>query len=244
MRRDVSALIVFVLATSIAASANAQVTWSAGFKGGVDFAPFLGSDTKISESVFDENTGSTLTFDGDLDGSRTGFAGGGFATAHINEAFGVQLEVLYVQKGGKGDIAVTVDGVPAGTLKATVKLDYVEIPLLGVGSFKAGEKATIDLFAGPAVAFNVSAKEKDEFLGETDETDVSDAFKSTDFGLAFGGGVTIAAHPRANVVLEGRYTLGLIKIAESDADLKTSAFSIMAGVSFPIGAGGGSGGGS
>jgi hypothetical protein len=228
---------IVALLTLTASHASAQVTWDAGFKLGVNFANLRG-DTQISGTETGEG-GETISVSGDVDGYRTGFVGGGFATANITDAFGIRLELLYSQKGGKGDISVTVDGQPAGVLKNTVKLDYLEIPVLAVGSFPAGNKAKFNVFGGPAVAFNVSAKDKAEFLGEEEEVDIGEFTETTDFGIALGAGVTILAHERANVVIEGRYTIGLISVDKAGVDdLKNNAISIMVGMSFPIGAGG------
>ena len=71
-----------------------------------------------------------------------------------------------------------------------------------------------------------------------DEDDIKDDVKNIDFGLAFGGGVSL---PMGNktVFVEGRYSLGLTDInddSDPDADkIKTKGIQIMAGITFPLG---------
>ena len=86
------------------------------------------------------------------------------------------------------------------------------------------------VMAGPTFGYLLSAKQ--------DETDIKDDVKSIDFGLTFGGGVSL---PMGNntVFVEGRYTLGLSDINDDsgpDADkIKTKGIQIMAGITFSLG---------
>jgi hypothetical protein len=67
---------------------------------------------------------------------------------------GFRLEGLYVQKGAKADEEIT----PGNTVEVTSKLDYIEFPILFVYTFPAGETLDFNLFAGPTLGFNISAK--------------------------------------------------------------------------------------
>ena len=165
--------------------AAAQVRWEAGFKGGVGLGKLTG-DTGFSVSFTDGV--DTFAFSGDISDYRTGFVGGGFATGNFSDAFGIRLEVLYAQKGGTGSVVVTFNGAPAGSADITFKLDYLEIPILGVASFPAGSATKMNVLGGPVVAFNTSAKLKAESQGQSNEQDISDV-ESTDFGFAVGAGV-------------------------------------------------------
>ena len=232
--RALIAAIVGLMLYLAAGPAAAQVTWEVGFKGGVDLGKLTG-DTGFSASFTDGF--NTLDFDGDISDFRTGFAGGGFATARISDAFGIRFEVLYAQKGGKGSVNMTFNGTPAGTADITFKLDYVEIPVLAVGSFPAGNSARMNVFGGPSIAFKTGAKVKTEFQGQSDEQDAGDTTETTDFGFAAGAGVAIAASPTMSLVIDGRYTFGLSKVFKSGEDLKNGGLALMAGLSFPLGGG-------
>jgi hypothetical protein len=230
MKRIVA--LVCIVCLSVALPAAAQVTWEAGVKGGVGMGKMTG-DVESTESD------GTVTVTQNIDSYRTGFSGGGFATAKITKDFGVRLEALYSQKGGKGDFSVD-DGTNVVTGDATFKFDYFELPLLAVGTFAAGTKTMIEVFGGPVFGFNTGANLLLEAEGQSDETDISDSVNSTDFGATVGAGLVILAHPKANVVIDGRYTFGLTNVAKDapeDFDLKNSDIVFMAGVSFPIGSG-------
>jgi opacity protein-like surface antigen len=231
------ALVVAVaglLVCLIAGSAAAQVTWETGFKGGLGFGKLRG-DTQVAEVV--DPGPPVIALSGDLNGFRTGFAGGAFVTARITEAFGIRLEALYAQKGGKGTVTVTQDGSPVGTATFTFKLDYFEVPVLAVGSFPAGAKAKVNVFGGPAVAFKARANVRAEAQGVSDQQDIGDSVESTDFGIAAGAGVSFAASERTNIVIDGRYTLGLSKVDKGGTDLKNGGLVFLAGLSFPLGGG-------
>lgn len=217
-----------------AGSAAAQVTWEAGFKGGLGLGKLRG-DTQVAEVV--DPGPPVIALSGDLKDFRTGFAGGAFATAKITEAFGIRIEALYAQRGGKGTVTVTQDGSPVGTANITFKLDYFEVPMLAVGTFPAGVKAKVNVFGGPAVAFKARGKVRAEAAGVSDEQDIGDSVESTDFGIAAGAGVSFAASEGTNLVIDGRYTLGLSKVDKGGTDLKNSGLSFLAGFSFPLGGG-------
>lgn len=154
---------------------------------------------------------------------KIGAAGGAFVTAHINEMLGVRLEVLYVQKGTEFEDSV---GTTVETLK--LKLDYIEIPLLAVAQFEAAEKMMVNVYAGPALGILASAKAEDE--------DIKDFTKSMDFGITGGAGFTYAMEA-FSILLEARYTLGLMTVDDTEAeeDVKNGNFSIMGGFSIPFG---------
>jgi hypothetical protein len=194
-----------ILALLPLSNAAAQLKWEAGVKGGVSMANLYGSDV--------DNTSI-----------KYGAAGGAFVTAQITEMFGVQLEGLYMQKGAKYDDTDSTGAAITGKLK----LDYIEIPLLAVASFKAAEKVMINVYAGPALGILASAKDED--------VDIKDYVKSTDFGATFGAGFTYDVET-VKIVVEGRYTLGLVKIDDTDAkeDIKNGNFAIMGGFSIPFG---------
>jgi hypothetical protein len=213
--------------------AVAQASWEFGLKAGVSAAKLSGDDTKYSYEVDADNYEK-----GEFTDMKLGFVGGAFATAHVNKQFGVRLEALYFQKGGEGT-AEGKDGGVAFTADQTITLDYFEIPLLAVLSFPAGTSGTFDIFAGPAIAFNVTAKSKYEWTrgGEsgTEEADLEDV-KGTDFGGVLGVGFTLGMDSM-NLFADARWEMGFTTIddSEAEADIKNNAFAFMIGVGFPLG---------
>jgi opacity protein-like surface antigen len=190
-------------------TAAGQTTVTVGPMAGVSLARLHGSDV-----------GSQKT--------RTGFAGGGFLEFGLNRNAAVELQALYVQKGAKANIP-GIDG--------TLKLDYVEIPLLlkGVYVREGSTRIAPNVFVGPAVAFQTTCKVRASSGGTTAEETCDNLganFKSTDFSVVFGAGVDIGP-----VAVQGRYDLGLTKVEDETpaADVKTSAWIFTAGFRLPIG---------
>ena len=173
-----------------------------GLKAGLNLASLEGDD------VFEE---AALK-------SRTGFSGGIFVGIPVTPNFLIQPEVLYSQKGAK---------LEAAGEEATVKIDYIEVPVLFKGRFGSGG-AKPSVFAGPAVGFKVTGKT--EFQGE--EEDIED-LKSTDFGIVFGAGLDLAAGS-GSFILDVRYTLGLTTLDDSDEpdDVKNGVWSFSVGYAF------------
>lgn len=169
----------------------------------------------------------------DILDSRVGFIGGAFLTYNLNRQFALQPEILYVNKGSQKTLFI---------FTAYWDIDYLEIPVLL--KFDLDPEGAIHplLFAGPALDILLSSE-----IGALSYTyDVSDAMKSVDFSIAFGGGFDYK-----HFVFDVRYTLGLAntidaakvnKITgaepgdyfylEGDPDVKNRNFSFMIGVRF------------
>lgn len=169
---------------------------------------------------------ANVSFDPDPDGvdisNRTGFGIGGVLSFGLGETLALQLEPMFLQKGAKA----TGQGITGET---ELKASYIEVPAMLKFAFGSGEIKPY-VMAGPTIGYLLSAKQ--------DETDIKDDVKSIDFGLTFGGGVSL---PMGNntVFVEGRYSLGLTDInddSDPNADkIKTKGIQIMAGITFPLG---------
>jgi hypothetical protein len=180
----------------------AQLEW--GVKGGLSIA----------------NTSLEGDEDDDLS-SRTGFAAGAYFNYPLTARFGIQPEVLYVQKGAR----LSEDG-----FEFKLNLDYIEIPILFVAKFaEAGRGVRPFVGVGPSIGFNTTAKEIEEFEGVTDEDDIEE-ISSTDFGLVFTGGVQFNRFG-----VEVRYNLGLMDVEGEDDDFTAKTRSFMILFSYAIG---------
>jgi hypothetical protein len=153
--------------------------------------------------------------------SRTGFVGGAFAQFGLGSPLFLQPEVLYSSKGSEASDEIE---------DFTLSLDYLEVPILVGAAFPIENSAVKPMiFAGPSVGFLLSC--------DSDGSDCKDEAKSVDFGLVFGGGIQFALE-NLNLILDGRYNLGLTNIddtGEADISLKNRAWQFMAGVGFPVG---------
>jgi opacity protein-like surface antigen len=149
--------------------------------------------------------------------SRPGFVAGVFVRHDLRDRFGVQVEGLYTQKGAKLDeFGVDID----------LRIDYLEIPVLARVGIQASDEASVHFVAGPAFAFKVHDTLEVEDIGFGFD-DI--AMKSWDAGIAIGGGVTFR-----NLVVDVRYTIGLVNINDDDVaedllDVKNRALSFTVG---------------
>ncbi len=198
---------LLVLATAVAASA--QIT--AGVKGGLNLA-------NMSFDV--PNPGTTPTI-------RTGAAIGGFVGLPVSPAIAIQPEVLFAMKGTNGDV-----GVPG--VEDSLRLTYLDVPVLLRLIVPTTAKAAPFVYAGPTFGFPMSAKETVKVAsGMTDERDFESDLKSLEVGIAFGGGVQFR-----RLSIEARFTQGLTNIltaAASDngtATVKNRVIAILAGFKF------------
>jgi hypothetical protein len=195
-----------------------------GVKGGVNIA-------SLSTADFGGFIPDFGTVTGDLDGTRTGLVVGGFASFSLGEMFFLQPEVLYSQKGGRGEI--TLEGTPVDW---GFDIDYLSVPVLLGVAFPL-ESSTVEprLFAGPEVNFEIGCSIVAEFAGVSASEDCGDITESVDFGLVFGAGIAFGLDS-FDLLLDARYGLGLTDIGSGDGQsLKNRAWQFMAGVGFPIG---------
>ena len=170
--------------------------------------------------------------------NRTAFGFGGVLDYSLNESIALRLEPMYLQKGaiiedtGEGNMIYEIEWKGA----------YLEIPMLVKYSFGASDIKPY-IIAGPTIGFNLSAKAKFTMGDFSEEDDVKDDTKSTDFGLGFGAGMSL---PMGNnsIFIEARYALGLTNIEDgsqsdpednTESETKTKGIQIFAGITFPLG---------
>lgn len=169
-----------------------------GIKAALNMSKFAGDDK-------DFGTGLDPKF-------RMGVAFGGFAHISFSDQFGFQPELLYSMEGAKYE---------ESGLEATIKTDYINIPLL-IQYKASGFYAE----TGPQIGFLMSAKAEDE--------DIKDGMKGTNISWLIGLGYKLPS----GFGFGARYNLGLSNIVDEDeADVKTGGFQIALFYSF----GGGSG---
>ena len=179
------------------------------------------------------------------DDFRMGVAAGVFATFEKSERFAYQPEILYMQVGDEGGFNQETQ---------TLKLDYVQVPLLLRFDFAPTNKYHPYFVFGPAVGMLVGATEAskvegadaelDEYqepdatagLDGESEIDVRSDFFLFDVGLVAGiGGEIFQVFEDNAVGIEVRYNLGILDLDEFTADnvsAKTATFTIAAFFTF------------
>lgn len=183
-----------------------------GLKIGMNSSTLHGEDVKEME----EDLGEELK-------SKWGLCAGGFIRFNISESFAIQPEFLYTTKGAKFE-----ETIGGETMKYEMNFSYLEIPVLVKLMIPTPGGIKPSLFAGPALALKLSAKEKLVLAGETlDEEDIEET-KDTDFGLIIGAGIDFW-----NLTVDLRYVLGLTTISDvEDEVVKNGVISLNVGYSF------------
>jgi len=175
---------------------TAQAQDRGGFRVGVNAAT-LSTD----EQGFDPKT-------------RWGLVLGAFGVIPVNDMFAIQPEVLYSQQGAK---------VEDGSDKATVKLDFVQIPILA--RIRLGKGSPAHLLVGPS--FGIRTKAETEFNGQSES--FADEVKKGETSIVTG--VAVNCGP---AVVDARYNWGLTNLDKSsDAGKSRSrVFSASVGLRF------------
>lgn len=214
--RSITGTMGLVVALLVAGAVPASAQWAIGAKGGITFA-----DLSIDDAE-------------DLDtDTRTGFNGGGFLEIPVGDVFAFQPGVYFTEKG----TSFEEDGA-----EAEIRLNYVEIPVLGKFAVPTGGPVGIYFLGGPVVSFEAGCEVAVEGGGaslevDCDEFDDGIDTKSTDFGVQVGAGIDFDISDGVALLLDGTYTFGLVNIDESPGagDVKNRALSIDVGIRVPLG---------
>lgn len=193
-----------------AAVASAQIT--GGVKGGINFA-----------NVSLTGGGASINM-----GNRTAWNIGAFFEIPVARNLFLQPEALFTSKGGSltsGDFLGT-----GGAATAALKLNYFDVPVLLRFDVPTTSTIVPFVYGGPNLGFLLSAKAT--ATGQPDE-DIKPDLKSTDIGLAFGGGARFG-----KVTAELRYIYGLTNVlsaadaVDAGVSAKNSVVKIMVGYRF------------
>lgn len=143
----------------------------------------------------------------------------------MSERFGLHLGAGYSQKG------FSASGFGADI---TTEIDYLEFTALAGLPLSAGERVSVHLLAGPALAFKLSCQASANFLGESLSDDCGDDAKSMDVGLAGGVRLEIGLSEKIGLSLGALYNLGLVDMDDSEgsAATKSRVLTLQAGVVF------------
>ncbi len=136
----------------------------------------------------------------------------------------IQPEVLYVRMGTR--MEESPDWVED-------RLDYVQVPVLLKINFVPGPISPM-IFAGPYGSYRLAAHEVSYIDGVSGSLDIKDQFKSTDYGVVFGGGLDFHLG-FIKISGEARYNLGLANIEANPTpgtSIKNKSLMFLAGIAF------------
>ncbi|MDO6516292.1 Outer membrane protein beta-barrel domain-containing protein [Zobellia uliginosa] len=158
----------FLLTALLALTVGHAQDFGIGVKGGINVASIGGSAYSGLGSL----------------GTKVSFHLGGVAEVAISDKMAVQPELLYSSQGTKWSY---------GTGDNDLKLDYLNLPILGKYYFLEGLSAE----AGPVVGFLISTNQDDD-----------DRFKKLDVAFAIGASYKL----NENIFFSLRYNKGIANI--------------------------------
>jgi hypothetical protein len=163
--------------------------------------------------------------------ARKAFVGGLMLVLPVTPNFSIQPELLYSMKGEK----ISEDQ----NFEVTVKLHYLEIPLLGRFDPPTTGGLKPFIYGGPAISFKTSCDVEAKRNGASidgpceEEGDDDSGIKSVDYSAVVGGGFAFDVQGR-ELTLGVRLTRGLVSIAsDSDVDVKNQVIAFVASFAFP-----------
>ena len=164
---------------------------------------------------------------------RIGFIGGASGTFRFASRWAVQVDGLFVQKGGRENN----DRDPDDPFDDELALQYLEFPLLLKFAFTEGGTRP-EVFVGPSFAYELGCTYDAFPDGASDPVDCADAgwqTRSLDVGIAFGADVEIPLGS-GHFVIDGRGVVGLSSFDDSEAnlDFRNRILALMVGYRFGL----------
>ena len=194
-------------------------------------ATLFGTGRLAAQATLSLRGGPSIATLSDHDGwdARTGLSVGALVTFGISQDLGIQIGGSYVQKGA----AFSNLG-----FDARLAIDYIEVPVLLRLGVPTSGAVSPHFFVGPTVSFVASCEAEILLFDKSDCTKGVARIKSIDFGGMAGVGLDLATSGALAVTLDALYNLGFSSLnnaAGLAGDGKNRAWSIVAGVGFPIG---------
>lgn len=155
-----------------------------GVKVGLNFATFGGEEAETIETVLrglSEVTGTE-------DGRRTGLVVEAFIMADFGGPIGLRPGMRYIQKGNQTAFNARTSGgqIESGTV--TIKVDYVEVPILLRGEFPRIGPVLPHVLVGPTFGFSVNTGARIRLGGRSEPVNIGEDFGGNAVSLEFGAG--------------------------------------------------------
>jgi len=148
---------------------------------------------------------------------RQGFVAGAFLYFPITDRFGLQQEILYVQKGSRQAIGVDILEIPT-TLDVVYDLDYLEVPLLLRFVWWRNQRFDVCSLGGFAFALKLQDhyRLRGLVVGDEDEVPVRadadmDEVDIFDFAFVYGAGLEFPVAGR-RLFVEYRFALSVERL--------------------------------
>jgi len=220
MKKLVLAMAVVTLVAAFAPTTATAQEWFLDIYGGWSYSNFSGGSSDMLGGQY-----------------RSGLGAGVGAELMLNEDWGWEFGLWYVQKGSQGTFTSnTGEGFlpeDPGYFDGKFSLDYVEVPFLVNVYFPVGEHR-IRGYIGPTFAFLTRAEASGSLDGDPIDKNVSDSFDDADITVMIGiGGQFVLS--RVNLLLDARYDLGATNVSNiPETEIRNTTLLITIGVGIPL----------
>jgi hypothetical protein len=223
MRMQVGWIAMFVVLVAVATPTGAAAQeWCLDAYGGWSYSGLSGKSSNL--------------LGGDY---KSGFGGGVGAELKLNEDWGWEFGLWYVQKGAQGSFANDAENHgflprPTDEFDGTVYLDYIEVPILVNVYFPVGETTLIRGFIGPAFAFLTRSEAEGLLNGSSTAIDLGDDLDDADITVMIGAGAQFDLQS-VSVLVDFRWDIGATNVSNVDETaLRNSTVLITAGIGIPL----------
>ena len=180
------------------------LTCAAAHAGPIGLHPGLKVGVTVANFDYASISSSTQALE-----SRSKMTFGGYLRLDIGRVFSLQPELQYVPSGAKGSFVID-NGITPTSVEGTLKMNYLELPILAKFRFPGGGALAPNFYLAPSAAVNLASKLEADLtaLGlPTAEggVDIKDEVQNLLFGGAIGGGFDMRAG-KGIVTLDARYS--------------------------------------
>ena len=159
----------------------------------------------------------------------TGYTVGAFTSVRLFELVRLQPEILVTRKAASAQLT---DGVTSAT--STVRLDYLEFPILLARALRSGGGWRPVVYGGGFLAARLRARATSQVGDARIDEDLADETRATDAGAVAGVRLEIPGRG-ARWLVDLRYCHGLTQVSDAAAAQggRTRSFEISAGIAWP-----------
>jgi len=217
-------VIITAIAVMTPLAASAQV-WNLNLYGGWSYSTISGGGTALADG-----------------GYNSGFGGGLGAELRLNEDWGWEFGLWYIQKGTQGTVTAGDDNTgffptPTSTFDGNISLDYVEVPILVNVYFPVGKKVDIRGFIGPTFAFLTKSNASGTVDGEPVDTGLGEIFDDADITVMIGAGAQWRLE-KINLMLDFAWDIGVSNISKvENTEMRNNTVLINVGIGIPLSSG-------
>lgn len=180
--------------------------------------------------------------------NKNGATAGAAVELQLNQDFGWEFGVAWVQKGGKGQITNIVNTSPGNPLpsepqiliNANARLNYLDFQMLPTIHLPTGDKAEFQFQVGVALGVLLSGKASGDIIIDNEsqgpgEVDLKDGVNSIDWAGIAGAGFVFPFR-QMDVHIDARVEIGFASIEDAGLDetLRTNAFLLTIGLGLPV----------